>query len=59
MVQKASYDPLSCIPSSGVIRKRLTETRELARRLSVLLRTAERIERQREPVREREGSRAR
>jgi hypothetical protein len=32
---------------------------QLARRLSVLLKTAERIERQREPVFEREGCRAR
>jgi hypothetical protein len=41
-----AYDPLGCIPSADAIRKRLAETRETARRLGILLRTAEEIERE-------------
>ena len=42
---KREYDPLSVIPSTGMIRKRLETAQEQARRLSILLRTAEEIER--------------
>ena len=42
---KREYDPLSVIPSITVIRQRLEKTNEQARRLRILLRTAERIER--------------
>lgn len=42
---KREYDPLSVIPSAAVIRGRLEKAREQARRLRVLLRTAEQIER--------------
>ncbi len=40
-----TYDPLACIPSAEAVRRRLSETRELARRLGVLLKTAEELER--------------
>ena len=39
-----TYDPLKCIPSANVVRKRLAEIQEQARRLDILLRTAEEIE---------------
>jgi hypothetical protein len=37
-------DPLKCIPSAAAIRKRLAEARELARKLEILLQTAEGLE---------------
>ncbi|QEL19498.1 hypothetical protein [Limnoglobus roseus] len=37
------FDPLARIPSPGVIRQKLTETRTLAERLQILLETSERI----------------
>jgi hypothetical protein len=43
-----TYDPLKCIPSADAVRKRLAETREEARRLGILLRTAEQIEQEKE-----------
>jgi len=42
---KREYDPLSVIPSTATIRQRLEKTQEQARRLRILLRTAEQIER--------------
>lgn len=51
-----TFDPLSCIPSVDVIRGRLTVIQEEARRLGVLLRTAEAIEQMdRHGTNEREG----
>ena len=41
---KTDYDPLSCIPSADVVRRRLHEERKIVKRLEVLLETAERIE---------------
>lgn len=41
-----TFDPLACIPSADAIRKRLDETRELARKLAILLKTAEGLEAQ-------------
>ena len=41
---KTVYDPLSCIPSADVVRRRLHEERKIVKRLEVLLETAERIE---------------
>lgn len=38
------YDPLSCIPSADAVRKRLAARLEEARKLEILLRTAEQIE---------------
>jgi hypothetical protein len=35
-----TYDPLTCIPSAEAVRRRLSETQELARKLGVLLKTA-------------------
>lgn len=42
---KRDYDPLALIPSVETIRRKLAETEELARKLRVLLKTAEEIER--------------
>ena len=42
---KREYDPLSVIPSPAAIRQRLERIQEQARRLRILLRTAEQIER--------------
>ncbi|HEY2415953.1 MAG TPA: hypothetical protein VGI40_27170 [Pirellulaceae bacterium] len=42
---KREYDPLSVIPSRAAIRQRLETVQEQARRLRILLRTAEQIER--------------
>lgn len=42
---KREYDPLSVIPSTQAIRQRLEGIQEQARRLKILLRTAEQIER--------------
>lgn len=39
------YDPLSCIPRTTTIRERLAIAEQIVRRLRILLRTAERIER--------------
>jgi len=39
-----TYDPLTCIPSAEAVRRRLSETQELARKLGVLLKTAEELE---------------
>lgn len=38
------FDPLSCIPAAKAIRRRIAQIQEEARRLGVLLRTAEEIE---------------
>lgn len=43
-MSRMNYDPLSCIPTSHAIRRKLAEAREAARRLQILLRTAEQIE---------------
>lgn len=43
--REREYDPLSVIPTTATIRQRLERTQEQARRLRILLRTAERIER--------------
>ena len=40
-----TFDPLAYIPSPKAIRRRLDETERLARRLRILLGTAEAIER--------------
>lgn len=45
MARRTQFDPLACIPSSEAIREPLDETERLARRLRILLRTAEAIER--------------
>jgi hypothetical protein len=42
---RKTFDPLKYIPSADAIRKRLDETRELARKLAILLKTAEGLER--------------
>jgi hypothetical protein len=42
---RGEYDPLSVIPSTTAIRQRLAKTQEQARRLRILLRTAQQIER--------------
>lgn len=42
---KREYDPLAVIPSTTAIRQRLDKIQEQARRLRILLRTAEQIER--------------
>ena len=41
---KTDYDPLSCIPSADIVRRRLHEERRIVKRLEVLLETAERLE---------------
>lgn len=41
------FDPLAFIPSASVVRERLKQVNEEARRLGILLRTAEEIERER------------
>ena len=41
-----TYDPTTCIPSADAIRIRLSATRDLMRKLSILLRTAEKLERE-------------
>jgi hypothetical protein len=43
------FDPLSLIPSSESIKRKLHETERLARRLRILLETAEKIETPAEP----------
>ena len=55
---KREHDPLNCIPSAEVIRRRLKATEETARKLRVLLKTAEAIEvrQEREPRDESEVS---
>jgi hypothetical protein len=40
------FDAFSCIPSAQAIRQRLAELQEQARKLGILLRTAEEIERE-------------
>lgn len=40
------YDPFSAIPRAETLRRRLAELQEQARRLKILLRTAELIERE-------------
>lgn len=44
MGKSFSYDPLKAIPSAAAVRKRLVEIEEQARRLNILLRTAEELE---------------
>jgi hypothetical protein len=39
-----SFDPLECVPSSEILRRKLTETLTLAERFRILLEVAERIE---------------
>lgn len=39
-------DPLRRIPPAATLRRRLEDTREAARRLAILLETAERLERE-------------
>lgn len=46
MKRNRKFNPLSYIPSADVVRQKLSETKEQARRLEVLLRTAEEIERE-------------
>lgn len=46
MAAKRGFDPFGCIPTSKAIRKRLEEVQEQARRLRILLQTAEGIEQQ-------------
>ena len=45
IMPKREYDPLSVIPSKEAIRQKLEALQEQARRLGILLRTAEEIER--------------
>lgn len=42
---KREYDPLSVIPSADIVRRRLDALMKQARRLRILLRTAEQLER--------------
>lgn len=42
-------DPLRRIPSAAILRRRLEDTRETARRLTILLDTAERLESESDP----------
>ncbi len=42
---KREYDPLSVIPTSAIVRRRLEALMKQARRLRILLRTAEQLER--------------
>ena len=44
---KREYDPLSVIPTAATVRQRLARIQEQARKLRILLRTAEQIERER------------
>lgn len=44
MRRSRGFDPFSCIPSPQAIRERLEEIQEQARKLGILLRTAEEIE---------------
>lgn len=44
---KREYDPLSCIPSARAIQQRLSQVLEEARKLNVLLTTAEQLEAER------------
>ena len=44
MPSKQPFDPLTYLPSAEAIRQRLQETKQLARRLTILLRVAEQIE---------------
>jgi hypothetical protein len=46
MPRTKGFDAYSCIPSAQAIRKRLVEIQEQARKLGILLRTAEAIERE-------------
>jgi hypothetical protein len=41
---KREYDPLSMIPRAATVRQRLERIQEQARKLRILLRTAEQIE---------------
>jgi hypothetical protein len=41
-----TFDPFACIPCAHAVRKRLAEIEEEARRLGILLKTAEEIERE-------------
>jgi hypothetical protein len=43
---RKGFDPFGCVPSSQAIRTRLAEIQEQARRLGILLRTAEEIEKE-------------
>jgi len=40
-----TFDPLNCIPSAEAVKARLAKVLEEARRLNILLQTAEQIER--------------
>lgn len=48
-MSKKPYDPLSYLPSAEAVRQRLTQTERLAKRLRILLRVAEEIERTEQP----------
>ena len=41
-----TFDPLNCTPSAAAVRIRLAEIQEEARRLDILLKTAEEIEKE-------------
>ena len=43
-MSRRDFDPLTLIPSAEVLRRKLAEIIEQARRLKIVLRTAERIE---------------
>jgi hypothetical protein len=45
MPNKREYDPLSVIPSATIVRQRLERTEAQARKLRILLQTAEQLER--------------
>lgn len=48
---RKEYDPLSVIPAADVVKRRLASIHEQARKLKILLKTAQQIERhqRREP----------
>lgn len=46
-MSRRDFDPLALIPSAEALRRKLAEIIEQARRLRIVLRTAERIERDR------------
>lgn len=46
MARLRGYDPYSAIPSADLLRRRLAELQEQSRRMKILLRTAEAIDRE-------------
>lgn len=51
-----TFDPLNCIPSAAAVRMRLTEIQEEARRLGILLKTAQELEEEQNRKSSRQGA---